>query len=317
MLSSAILLGPQRHVPIVRPAVESLVGPESSVGHDDRPLAVVTAGWEERENEDQELRDHVQRPVQNLEVWARVERIFERDRELLTAMRQRHDTLRKVQELYRLRLEGAMDATKELFRRTGSDVWLAAERHDALVMLQGIDSQHQERVAHIHAEFEQRWRPGERAAVQREKRDLKQKLVDASCLLVAGGHIAVLLHRLRLFDVFGLHGNRPVVAWSAGAMAMCERIVLFHDTPPQGSAFAEVMEAGFGLVPDLVALPHAKRRLLADDERNVQVFARRFAPALCVLLDDGCRIDWNGARWSAQTETRRFTEDGLVEEVGA
>lgn len=311
MLSAAILLGPQRHVPIVRPAVESLVL------RDDRPLAVVTAGWEERENEDQELRDHVQRPVQNLEIWARVERIFERDRELLSAMRQRHDTLRRVQELYRLRLNGAMEATKELFRRPGDDLWTTAERHDALVMLQGIDSQHVERVAQVHAEFELRWRPGDRAAVQRERREIKAKLADASCLLVAGGHIAVLLHRLRLFDVFGLYGDRPVIAWSAGAMSLCERIVLFHDLPPQGSSNAEVMEAGFGLVPDLVALPHAKRRLLTDDARNVQLFARRFAPSSCVLLDDGCRVDWKGARWSAMAGTRRLGETGSVEEMGA
>lgn len=311
MLSAAILLGPQRHVPIVRPAVESMVG------RDDRPLAVVTAGWEERENEDQELRDHVQRPVQNLEIWARVERIFERDRELLSAMRQRHDTLRRVQELYRLRLNGAMDATKELFRRPGDDLWTTAERHDALVMLQGIDSQHVERVAQVHAEFEMRWRPGERSAVQRERREIKAKLAEASCLLVAGGHIAVLLHRLRLFDVFGLYGDRPVIAWSAGAMALCERIVLFHDLPPQGSSNAEVMEAGFGLVPDLVPLPHAKRRLLTGDTRNVQLFARRFAPSSCVLLDDGCRVDWKGARWSALDGTRRLGETGSVEEMGA
>jgi hypothetical protein len=311
MLSAAILLGPQRHVPIVARAVAALVG------DDDRPLAVVTAGWEERENEDHELREHVQRPVLNLELWARVERIFERDRELLTAMRQRHDTLRKVQELYRLRLQGAMDATKDLFRRSGDDVWLAAERHDALVMLQGIDTQHVARVAQVHDEFEQRWRPADRAAVQRERRDLKHKLAEASCLLVAGGHIAVLLHRLRLFDVFGLHGDRPVIAWSAGAMALAERIVLFHDHPPQGSAHAEVMEAGFGLLPDIVPLPHAKHRLDAADPRHVQLFARRFAPALCVLLDDGCRIDWNGSRWSAGPGTRRFSEDDGVEEVGA
>ena len=311
MLSAAILLGPQRHVPIVRPAVESLAS------RDDRPLAVVTAGWEERENEDQELRDHVQRPVQNLEIWARVERIFERDRELLSAMRQRHDTLRRVQELYRLRLGGAMEATKELFRRPGDDLWTTAERHDALVMLQGIDSQHVERVVQVHAKFELRWRPSERSAVQRERREIKAKLADASCLLVAGGHIAVLLHRLRLFDVFGLYGDRPVIAWSAGAMALCERIVLFHDLPPQGSSNAEVMEAGFGLVPDLVALPHSKRRLLTDDARNVQLFARRFAPSSCVLLDDGCRVDWKGARWSALAGTRRLGETGSVEEMGA
>ncbi len=311
MLSSAILLGPQRHVRIVKPALDTLLPA------DDRPVALVSAGWEERESEDHEFREHVGRTVQNLEVWARVERIFERDRELLAAMRQRHDTLRRVQELYRLRLLGAMEPIRELLRRPGNDLWLAAERHDALVMLQGIDSQHVQRVVQVHEEFESRWRPGERAAVQRERRDLHKKLLECGILCIAGGHIAVLLHRLRLFDVLGLHGNRPVVAWSAGAMALCERIVLFHDTPPQGSACAEVMEAGFAVLPDLVALPHAKKRLDADDERNVQLFARRFAPALCVLLDDGARIDWNGSRWSAQPDTRRLTEDGWVEEVGA
>lgn len=313
MLSSVILLGPQRHVPIVRAAAETLVPVASNPG----PLAIVTAGWEEREPEDQEFRDHVQRPVLNLEIWARVERIFERDQELLEAMRRRHATLRSVQELYRLRLQGHMDALRELFRRTGDDALLEPERHDALVMLHGLDSQHVARVAQIHHEFEARWRPHERAAVQREKRELKKLLADASCLLLAGGHIAVLLHRLRLFDVLGLYGDRPLIAWSAGAMALCERIVLFHDAPPQGSANAEVMEAGFALVPDLVVLPHSKKRLHTHDERNMQLFARRFAPALCTLLDPGSRLDWNGRRWSAVPGTQRLAENGTLQEVGA
>lgn len=312
MLSHVILLGPQRHVPIVRPAVETLV-PDEAAG----PLALVTAGWEERESEDQEFRDHVQRPVVNLAIWARVERIFEQDAELLAAMRQRHDTLRTAQELYRLRLQGLMDGMRELFRRSGDDSLLAAARHDAMVMLQGLDSQHVARVAQIHYDFEQRWRPHERAAVQREKRELQKLLREASCLLLAGGHVAVLLHRLRLFDVLSLYGDRPVIAWSAGAMALTERIVLFHDAPPQGSSYAEVMEAGFELVPDIVVLPHSKKRLHLHDERNMQLFARRFAPALCTLLDPGSRLDWNGARWSAQPGTQRLAENGQVQEVGA
>lgn len=311
MLSSAILLGPQRKVPIVRDAIATLVPRD-----DRRPLVAVTAGWEERESEDQELREHVERPLVNLEVWARVERIFERDRELLLAMRQRHDTLRAVQELYRLRLSGLMDPARELLRRTGDEALLAPERHDAMAMVRALDQQHMRRVAEIHAEFEARWRPHERAAVQREKRELQRFLQSASCLLLAGGHVSVLLHRLRLFDLFGLYGDRPVIAWSASAMVLAERIVLFHDDPPQGSSHAEVMEAGFGLVPDLVALPHAKKRLLADDTLRVQLFARRFAPALCALLDDGSRLDWRGARWRATAGTRRLTESGGVEEVG-
>jgi len=312
MLSSAILLGPQRLVPILRPAVETLV-PDLRTG----PLAVVTAGWEEREAEDQELRDHVVRPVENLAIWARVERIFEEDRELLLAMRHRHDTLRSVQELYRLRLQGLMAPVHELFRRSGDEALLMPERQDALAMVQQLDAQHVARVAVVHREFEARWQPHERTAVQREKRDLKKRLAHASCLLIAGGHVAVLLHRLRLFDLLGLYGNRPVIAWSAGAMALCERIVLFHDSPPQGSAYAEVMEAGLHLVPDLVALPHAKHRLHTDEERNMQVMAQRFAPASCALLDAGSRFDWNGTRWSARPGTRQLQQDGRVQEASA
>jgi hypothetical protein len=312
MLSSAILLGPQRHVPIVRAAVESLVPDARSA-----PIAVVTAGWEEREAEDQELRDHVQRPVQNLGIWSRVEQIFAHDRELLSALRQRHDDLRRAQELYRLRLSGLLGSLRELLRRPAGDPLLPPEQHGALRMVRELDREHEERVAGIHAAFEARWRPGERAAVQREKRALKRLIEDAPCLLIAGGHIAVLLHRLRLFDVLGMHGDRPVIAWSAGAMALCERIVLFHDAPPQGSADAEVMEAGFGLVPDLVALPHGSRRLQTNDERNVQLLARRFAPSLCALLDPGSRLDWDGRRWQAQPGTRRLAESGALHEVGA
>jgi hypothetical protein len=311
MLSTAILLGPQRHVPIVRAAVASVVPAD-----DRRPLAVVTAGWEEREAEDQELRDHVQRPVQNLEIWARVERIFDKDHELLLAMRQRHDRLRSVQELYRLRLQGLMDPVKELLRRTGDDSLLAPERHDAMAMVRELDEQHVRRVATIHAEFEARWHPHQRAAVQREKRDLQRHLAAASCLLLAGGHVSVLLHRLRLFDLFGLYGDRPVIAWSASAMALCERIVLFHDDPPQGSSYAEVMEAGFGLVPDVVALPHAQKRLLLDEPLRVQLLAQRFAPATCAMLDRGSRLDWQQGRWRAQPGTLRLTEAGGTAEVG-
>lgn len=309
MLSSVILLGPQRHVPIVRPAVESLVADRK------RPLAVITAGWEEREDEDQELRDHLQRPAHNLAIWQRVERIFEKDTELLEAMRQRHDTLRKVQELYRVRLAGMMESTRELFRRTGDEELLDPERNDALVMLQGLDTQHVERVTQIHATFEARWRPSERPAVQKEAKEIARLLREASCLLIAGGHISVLLHRMRLFDVLGLHGDRPVIAWSAGAMVLTERIVLFHDTPPQGSADAEVMEAGFGAVPGIVALPHPKKRLRTDDERNVRLFAGRFAPSQCVLLDNGSRIDWHRQRWQASATTMRLSSSGMLDEV--
>ena len=36
--------------------------------------------------------------------------------------------------------------------------------------------------------------------------------------------------------------------------------------------------------------PHARRRLRVDDQVRLTVFARRFAPTRCLVLDDGVRV---------------------------
>lgn len=311
MLSHAIVLGPQRREPIVCEAVDDLVPDRRE------PVAVVTAGWEEREDEDQELREHICREAINLKVWQRVERIFDKDKQLLAAMRERHDTLRRVQELYRLRLGGLMEATRELVSRGRQDPLVAAEEHDSWVLVRGLDQQHTLRCEEIHAQFESRVKPSERPAVQRERRELEKLLRQVSCLLVAGGHIGVLLHRLRLFGLIDAWGDRPTVAWSAGAMALSDRIVLFHDTPPQGQSYAEVFERGFGKLPGFVALPHARHRLQTDDSVRVSLLSRRFAPALCAMLDYGVRFDLRDGKWTAQPGAKRLGEDGLVEEASS
>jgi hypothetical protein len=103
----------------------------------------------------------------------------------------------------------------------------------------------------------------------------------------------------------------PVIAWSAGAMALADRIVLFHDRAPQGPGHPEVYGAGLGLVHNLVLLPHARARLLLDDHPRMAVFARRFAPAQCVLLETGTRID-TGADGGCPPGTRVLAADGSV-----
>ena len=316
MLSSAILIGPQRRVKTVRQAVEAL-----TPGKDDGAVLAVTAGWEERESEDEELREHLGRPLVNLALWERVERIFAADKVLFEAMRDRHATLRKVQELYRLRLQGLMDPLTELCRRVEAreeqGELLIPEQEGALGMVQALDQEHARRVAAIHHDFDVKWRPGERNAVVQQRQQVEEVLAGASCLLVAGGHGGVLLHRLRLFDLFRAYGDRPVIAWSAGAMVLCRRIVLFHDSPPQGSNYPEVMEAGFDLVPGLVALPHASKRLALDEVGRMMLLARRFAPAYCALLDPGARFEWDGKLWSATADSRVLGQQGVVEEVPA
>jgi hypothetical protein len=151
--------------------------------------------------------------------------------------------------------------------------------------------------------------------VQRHRSEIAEILRDCDALAIAGGHIAVLLNRLQLFDLGALIGKKPVFAWSAGAMAVVERIVVYHDTPPQGPGNAEVLEHGLGLVRGVIALPHAHRRLLLDDAGRVSRFARRFRPSWSIAMDDGAQIRFRGERWEASEGNRRLLPEGELEEL--
>ena len=102
--------------------------------------------------------------------------------------------------------------------------------------------------------------------------------------------MGVLADVLHLFNVAAALRS-PVIAWSAGAMALAERIVLFHDRAPQGPGHPEVYASGLSVLRGIVPLPHARARLLLDDRPRMAVFASRFAPARCVLLESGTRMD--------------------------
>jgi len=103
----------------------------------------------------------------------------------------------------------------------------------------------------------------------------------------------------------------PVIAWSAGAMALAERIVLFHDRSAHGPGHPEIFDGGLSLLHGVVPLPHARARLLLDDMPRMAVFARRFAPARCVLLESGTRLDVAGDG-DLPPGTRMLAPDGRV-----
>jgi hypothetical protein len=109
-----------------------------------------------------------------------------------------------------------------------------------------------------------------------------------------------------------LVAGKPVFAWSAGAMALARRIVLFHDNPPQGAGNAEVLEHGLGLCPRIVPLPHAERRLRLGDPLRVSLFARRFQPQTPVTLDPGARLVYDGERLALAEGSRRLTLQGRL-----
>jgi hypothetical protein len=306
-MSTLVLLGPQRFRPTLRDALQSL----GVAG----PVAVVTAGWQERESEDRELADHLACEVADLRLYHRGEDVLARDPELGAALHERQEELRERQALYRLRLDHQLEAARELMRRPGRGSLLDEQRRAAIRGVRALDRQHLSRIRAAHEQFERQWRPGDRPVVARHREEIAAKLEPAAALCIAGGHVAILVNRLRLFDPFSMLRDRPVVAWSAGAMAVCDRVVLFHDSPPQGAGNAEIFDSGLALARGLVPLPHARRRLKLGDRMRVALFARRFSPAECTVLEPGARVDWDGERWTAGPSTVRLGRGGRLQRM--
>jgi peptidase E len=303
------VLGPQRQQRTLATVIERF-GLERGAR-----FATVTAGWEEREDEDKELHEHLWGRSVNLRLYERSDAALREDPELRAGVRWRTERLREVQELYRVRVAHALEAARELFRRepskNGPDL-LARERAGAIETLRDLDREHEELVGTIRDEFVARCHPVERPSVLRQRREVEGLLADAPVVCVAGGHVAILLDVLRLFDFPKLIGERALVCWSAGAMALSERVVLFHDSPPQGQGSAEVLESGLELVRGLLPLPHASHRLKLDDSRRVAQFALRFRPMACVPLDFGHYLTFEHGHWRAFAGTRRLSEEGAL-----
>lgn len=304
-----VCLGPQRRDPTLRKTLDSM-GIRGKV-------AGVTAGWEERETEDQEMSEHLDHRLINLQVYGRVEKIFEQDAELFRAMRERHDRMRSLQDLYRFQLTHQLEAARDLLARKGDASLLDPEREHAIAAVRALDEHHLRRIEEVHAEFRARFKPAERDAVIRQRDEIAEVLAECDALCVAGGHVAILLNRMRLLRVADAFSHGPLLAWSAGAMALSERIILFHDNPPQGQGNAEILEKGLGVCPNLVPLPHAKHRLRLKDKARVALFAKRFGPAQCIVLDATTRIDWNGDQWFAHPGTRKLDAAGQVDALVA
>jgi len=306
-MRTVVLLGPQRLQPTLVEAVDKM-GVAGGV-------AAVTAGWQEREDEIDELSEHLRRPVTNLGLFRRGEDVFARDPELLLAYGDFLDRRRRLQDLYRIRLSHAKAAVKELLASPAPHDLLEPEVERALAALREVDRAHLDAVRSTTEAFEAEWAPGDRPVVAEHRAQVRATLSACEALAIAGGHVQVLLDRLRLFDVATASGELPVFAWSAGAMVAGETVVLFHDSPPQGAGNAEVLDAGLALGRGVVAMPHAKRRLRLEDAERVMLLSRRFSPQRCVALDEGSRA-WLRPRAGLVVDAGRvLLEDGRVEGV--
>jgi hypothetical protein len=312
------LLGPQR-----RPTVAAVARSMRLAGR----IATITAGWQEREPDDSELSELLGARDVNLALYRRWLDVQERDPEYAAAERRLRDDLGELQEVYLLRLDYALRAVYALQRRgeaagsgppgsgpAGSGPpgggAIGGAIAEAIAAVRELDDAHLRRISQERGEFYQAWASPDRPVITGHRAEVSQLLSDAAALVITGGHVGVLADVLHLFNV-AASLRSPVIAWSAGAMALSDRIILFYDRAPQGPGHPEVFGAGLGVLSQVVPLPHARARMLLDDAPRMAVFARRFAPARCVLLDAGTRIDTD-RDGSCPPDTRVLAEDGHV-----
>ncbi|MBA2416501.1 MAG: hypothetical protein H0V64_11565 [Geodermatophilaceae bacterium] len=301
MTFPVVLLGPQR-----TPTLDMVVQSMDLNGR----FATITAGWLEREPDDEELDDQLDGRGVNLSLYARWLDVQERDPEFAAAERRLRAVLDEVQELYLLRLDHGLAAVHDVRRGGEPGPLHAAAVTEAIDAVRALDEQHLARINDVHNEFYELWPPHERPVIAHHRAEVARLLEDAAALIVTGGHVGVLVNAMHLFNVSASLGT-PVIAWSAGAMALTDRIVLFHDRSVRGPSNPEVYGRGLSLLRDVVPLPHASARLLLEDADRMSVFARRFVPARCVLLEAGTRVD-TGSGGSCPVGTRVLAEDGRV-----
>jgi hypothetical protein len=312
MAGPLVLLGPQRPRPNAPDALARHPG--------EGPVVVLSAGWRGDETDDEPLRRHLGKDVTVLPLYTWFELVIRELPELRAAYRARQDDLAELRRLHRMRLHPALAVVESLLASPRAA--LTDETLDlALQDLRRIDAQLLEGAARIFAAHGRVAAPWEaQPVVSRLRHKATEALRSARAVVLTGGHVAILLNRLQFFGVDSvlreLHAaGRPILAWSAGAMVLSDRIALYYDDPPDGPAFPELLDRGFALVNDVVLLPHARQRLRLDDPRRVGLLAIRFAPALCIGLENGAWLDRRDGEWVNQGEegsALRLDPDGVV-----
>ena len=165
MTPSITLLGPQR-----RPTLDRVL---SSLDVDG-PVAVVNAGWRERESDDAEIVALAGEGAVNLRLFARWMDALQADPEYAAAEREHRLMLDELQQLYQIRLDHALQAAAAVAARTdGHANTLAMASADALEAVRLLDATHLARVRELHDDFYGTWRLEERGTIAAHRAEVR------------------------------------------------------------------------------------------------------------------------------------------------
>jgi hypothetical protein len=298
-----ILLGPQRPQVNFDSAIE-----QSGIG--DAPIAVISAAWQEAEGDIGDMQRLISNPLHDIGIYQRADTVFATDDALQSAYRVRQDQLIEQQRMYRLRLRQLTIAAREILRVEGNVVAVAEERRHAISQLRALDRHHLRQIRKINARFDEKFGIERNHLLADNVAAIKEELSRCDTVLITGGNVVVLMNRLSLFGFSSLLSGKNIIGWSAGAMILCDRIVLFHDRMPQGRRDPEVMCEGLGIVPGTILLPDARGRLRKNDPVRSSLFSRRFSPATSLTLDNGSLLRMQGGRVNRSESIQHVTREG-------
>lgn len=150
-------------------------------------------------------------------------------------------------------------------------------------MLEALTQAEQQLLARTGLRHDPEW--------QSEREELSRRILAADVILLFGGNPMSLLEPLRFYDLQPalletLRRGATFVASSAGALVLCERMIIFDDGSPDPlRRHFQLLDRGLGLVGGLQLLPHCMDRIHTDDPDNLAYLSRRFGDRLCVGLN--------------------------------
>lgn len=288
MLGNIHILGPQMPNPNVGDALAKFC-PTGNV-------AVISAGWRYDEGEIQALQNHIKRNVFHIPLYDWFDQLGSVEPELSGLHKKRQKYILATKKAYHIQLQSSLDSWMQIrdLHRKYPDTYDFEEK-EACKYVQNVDARCIQRLFEIRRDFSSIMQPWLHESAQPLYEEIANKLAHSSALLIAGGHVAVLRNRLVFFGLEELlqdflQDGKQIFAWSAGAMCLTDRIVLYHDDPPWGKGYAEILDSGLGILPNTVFLPHASSRLNLSDPDRIERFARRFAPNVCACLENGAHL---------------------------
>ena len=282
------VLGPQDPIPNIADALKIHCPPG--------PVALISAGWRHDEDDIASLTRDIDREIYHLPLYEWFDELGGAEPELSGLHRMRRKQILAFKKVYHIQLQAALETWDNIRRLHRSKPSLYEEDEQlACQYLQEVDRNCLHRLEQIRADFTAIQQPWLHESVLPIFEEIAFTLSRCKSVIITGGHAAILRNRLMFFGLQNLlhefvdDGNH-IYAWSAGAMALSNRMVLYHDDPPWGNGYPEVMDYGLGLLDQVIFFPHAKARLDLSDPSRIERLARRFSPDSCICIENGAHL---------------------------